>query len=321
MSGMTRGQQAARLVSQIRGMMHDDARMLINQAYVACCEDHGWFHLLKRFTLQTEAKYNLGTVNVTNGSPTVTLNNDGTSAWVASWATAPSMRRITIAGRNEPYDVTTIAQIAGVWTITMADNWIGSNNATASYNLYRDTYALPADCGMFKMLSLFDPQLLFRLLNYAQPKFLAVRSVSPWLCMIPECFTVVNQTSESPPRPQIQFYPAPSEVRAYHGWYFRRPAFPTTDAEYLDWPTEFDDMIWTRAIVDHYAMPSTYSPKYLAEWKPRYADLYRKMKSQMDGQSAVDFEIEEARLGRGFGAGSAWNPDPAGLTGGGSMSW
>lgn len=304
---MTFGALAARLVSQIHGMATDDARMLINRAYLACCEDHSWGHLLKRFTLQTEAQYNTGTVQV---SGTTVTGTD--TVWDTSWVMSPSNRKMTISGRNEPYDVSTIASATSA---TIADSWLGSTDAGLSYNMYRDTYALPSDCGVAKLVRIFDPLYLRPLKNFSQTKFLTVRSISPWLCTIPECFTVINQTSETPPRPQIQLFPAPSAAQTYHGWYFRRPSFLTTDAQYPDWPAEFDDMIWTRALVDYYSMPSSYSRKYLAEWKPRYADLYRKMKIAMDGQSAIDFEIEQAMLGRPMGGGANWGPDPTGLSG------
>lgn len=311
-AGMTLGQQAKRLAEVIRNLPHDAARRRINLAYVACSQAHGWSHLLKRFTIQTEAQYNTGTVSVVNASTGVTLTG---GTWTTSWVTSPSMRRMVIQGRNEPYDVSALGSTT---TATLTDAFAGTTDTDATYTMYRDTYVLPADCGIAKMIALYDPELLVRLFNFNQPKFLEVRSNQPGLLSIPECFTVVNQTTETVPRPQLQFYPGPSTVRVYHGWYFRRPDFLSADSSALDWPQEFDDMIWVRAALDHYRVPPNYSPKYLSEFKPMYADLYDRMKSAMDGQSAIDFQIEAAQLGS---SGSGWNPDPSGLSGGGTISW
>jgi hypothetical protein len=308
----TFGELSKKLIEVVRTIDPSEARQRINLAYKRASEAHPWQHLLKRFTLQTEAPYNTGTIAVTESSASVTLT-DGT--WTTSWATSPSMRRMSIAGRAEPYDVSSFGSAT---TATLADVFIGDTDADAAYNLYRDVYPLPTDCGMAKVLVIYDPTLRLRLRFFNQPKFLSVRSVNPTLISTPECFTVVNQTSETPPRPQIQMYPAPDSVRSYHGWYFRRPSFLSTDASYPDWPEEYEDMLWLDAAIDYYRMPRNHSPKYLAEFKPWYADLFRKMKVQMDGNSAIDFEIEQAQLGRGNGG---WNPDPSGLSGTGSVSW
>lgn len=281
---MTLGQMAAKLLEVIPTITPTEARRRLNVAYLRNSEAHAWQHLIKRFTLQTEASYNTGTLTVTEGSAAVALA-DGT--WVASWSTAPSMRRIAIQGRNEPYDITVTGAAAG----TLADLWIGDDDADATYRLFRDQYPLPTDCGYAKVLALYDPDSRCRLSFVTQPRYIDAKSCDPTLTGTPEIFTVVHQTTETPPRPQIQVYPAPSAVRAYHGWYFRRPAFLTADAQYFDWPEEFEDMHWIGAAIEYYEMPRTYSPRLLGMLRPKYADLFRQMKTQMDGQSAIDFQI------------------------------
>jgi hypothetical protein len=306
---MTFGQQAGRLAEYIRNIAADEARRRINLAYLRCSEMHTWRHLLKRFTLQTEASYTTGSVAASGTA----LTGTGTT-WLTSWTTAPSMRRVAVQGRSEPYDVTIVSGTSA----TLADTWVGSSDSGLTYRMFRDVYTLPTDCGMAKVLVIYDPELRYRLRNYTQPKFLDVRASDNALVSIPECFTVINQTTETPPRPQIQMYPAPSAVRVYHGWYFRRPAFLTADASYLDWPEEFDDLIWLHSAIEHFETPMFYSPKYLEMLRPKYSNLYNRMKTEMDGQASIDVEIEQAQTG---GAGYGWNPDPLGLVGGGSVSW
>lgn len=281
--GMTLGQQAARLQEAIVTLTLDEAMRRINVGYRRNCEAHAWRHLIKRFTLQTEASYNTGTVAV---SGTTVTGTD--TVFVSSWVTAPSMRRIVVQGRGEPYDV---SAIAGATSATIADTWIGSSDSGLTYRMFRDTFPLPSDCGFTKVLALYDPEQRARLDFFNQSRFIETRAGDPGLTGIPECFTLVQQTSETPPRPQIQLYPAPSTVRAYHGWYFRRPDVPLLAGSYFDWPDEFDDMHWLRAAIDHFETPRTYSARLADLYKLKYADLFRKMKTEMDGSNAIESQI------------------------------
>jgi hypothetical protein len=290
--GMTLGQQADRLMEELRTIDRDEALRRINVAYLRNSEAHAWRHLLKRFTLQTEAQYNTGTVAVVETGTSVTLT-DG--AWTVSWGTAPSMRRIVIAGRAEPYDVTVFGSTT---TATIADPWIGDDETEARYRLFRDTYPLPTDCDFTRVLALYDPDQRCRLMFYNQPRFINTRASDPTLVSTPECFTIVAQTSETPPRPQVQLYPAPDSVRTYHGWYFRRPAFLSAEGDYLDWPSSFDDMIWQHAAIAYYSQPLRYSPKLRDAYKLTYSDLFNRMKTEMDGQNAMETDIADVGAGR-----------------------
>lgn len=309
---LTFGEQSKKLVGMIHNLTTDEARRRINKSFRDNCNAHGWRHLLKRFTIQTEAQYNTGTLTATNASTSVA---GASTVWVTSWVTAPSQRRIVISGRNEPYDVSAIGSATA---LTLADSFIGDTDSDLTYTMFRDTYPLPTDCGVERLVVIYDMDLRFRLINFNQPKFLAVRSVNPTLVSIPECFSIIGQTAETTPRPQIQMYPAASTVRAYHGWYFRRPSLLSSDGSYFDWPEEYDDMIWMKALMDFYREPHHYSPKYLAEWKPSYADIFSRMKTNLDGMGAIDYEIEQMQTGE---RSQGWNPNVLGLSGETMVSW
>lgn len=289
---MTLGQQASRLVDLIPTIARTEALRRINVSYLRNSTAHAWRHLLKRFTLQTEAQYRTGTVAVSNGGTSVTLTS---GTWTTSWATAPSMRRIVIAGRPEPYDVSLFGSTTSA---TIADPWIGDTVTAATYRLYRDVYALPADCGFTKVMALYDPDQRCRLHFYNQPRFIETRAEEPGLTSTPECFTLVNQSSESTPRQQIQFYPAPDTVRTYHGWYFRRPDLLTSEGSFFDWPEEFEDMLWVLAAIEYYNQPMRYSPRLRDAYKLQYSDMFSRMKSEMDGQNAMESQIGEVSTGR-----------------------
>lgn len=305
---LTLGGLAAKLTNYIPGIDVGTAHRLINQAYVNEAQAHSWAFLIKRWTLQTEASYNVGTLQVTNGQNAVVLSSDGT--WSTGWTTTPSMRRVAIQGRMEPYDI----MITGANTGTLGDPWIGDTLPAATYTMWRDTYPVPADHGYAKSIALYDPLLRAthgsgRLPMRTQGIFLRDRAAQPWLVNFPIEFAMMNQTTEAPPRPQFQMWPAPATVRAYHGWYFRRPDFMTADAQYPDWPAEFQDMIWLSATIAWYETPRHNSPqKYLPQFKVRYADLYKRMVKDLDGDAAIDNQIEDAFTGSPRGGSNAnWN--------------
>lgn len=317
--GMTCGQQAARLQEVIRTIAPADARRRIANAYRRNSQRQPWQHLLKRFTLETEACYNTGTIAISENTSAVTVT-DG--VWDVTWDDVPSSRKIMIQGRSEPYDVTAFGSTT---TLTIADNYPGDDLTEGSYNLFRDVYPLPTDCGYTKLMALYDPSQRSdiryptdrgRLLLFNQPRFIIERAANNGLTGIPYCFMLINQSSETPPRPQIQIYPPSEDVRVYHGWYFRRPTMPTTDADYLDWPSEWDDMHWVQAVIDYYEMPLTHSASMLAVYVPKYAELFRSMKKAMDGNSAMENEIEGTRNGR-----IGYSPTFYGSSASGSVNW
>lgn len=299
----TYGQLVDRLVEEVGGLKREDGERLINRAYRTAVEANAWSFLLKRFTLQTEASYDTGTVAVTLAGTSVTLTG---GAWVTSWVTAPSMRRIRIQTRTEPYDVTAMGSTT---TGTLADPFMGANNSAATYFMYRDVYPLPADCNMTRLMVLYDPVNNQRLCFFSQPEFLMRRIAAGGGGTLgtPEMFMLIAHSAESPPRAQIEVFPASNLSETFHGWYFRRPAFMTTPTDYPDWPAEFEDLLWLGAAIDYYQSPRHYTPQYLQVLEPKYREMWKRMKREMDGNSAIEKQIKEVGLsGGGFTAN--WTP-------------
>lgn len=307
------GDHAHRLTANIPGLDPLEARRRINVAYVAEAIARPWPHLLKHFTLQTEPMYSIGTVTVTPSASSVPLAG---GVWSTAWTTAPSMRRVVIQGRFEPYDVVTITQPGGVWTATLADPWIGGANAAATYAMWRDEYALPADCGYSSLMALYDPEQRFRLEFMNQTTFLRELHRNAQQINDPYCFTTVSQSAEAPPRARFRMYPAPPTTRAYHGFYFGRPDFMVADTDYPLWPIEFQDILWLSALLKHYETPRYYSPKFIALYKPQIAELYSRMVKAFDGNAAIDLVLEDISTApRRRGSNANWSPNVMGWSG------
>jgi hypothetical protein len=297
------GQLVDRLVEEVDGLKREDGERLINRAYRTAVEANAWSHLIKRFTIQTEPSYDTGTIAVTEAGTGATLTG---GAWVTSWVTAPSMRRIRVQGRTEVYDVTAMGSTT---TATLGDPFLGETNAAATYFMYRDVYPLPADCNMSRLLVLYDPVNGRRLHYYNQPEFLMQRNNhgGDGTLGTPECFMLIAHTAETPPRAQIEMFPASDVAEVFHGWYFRRPAFMAAAADYPDWPAEFEDVLWLGAAIDYYQQPRHFTPQYLSVLEPKYKMLWTRMKREMDGNTAIDRQIKEIGIGGGFTAG--WKPN------------
>lgn len=91
--------------------------------------------LFARAYIQTVTDQTAGTVNVTNGSATVTGN---ATAFVASNVNA----YIQFSGDTNWYEITVVAG----QTLTLSTNYAGTNNAAATYILRTQYYDLPATC-------------------------------------------------------------------------------------------------------------------------------------------------------------------------------
>lgn len=301
---MNYGQLCDRLTEEVNGITREDAQRRINRAYRTAVEAHSWSFLLKRFTLQTEASYDTGTVAVTPASASITLTG---GTWTTSWVTTPSMRRIRIYSRDEPYDVSALGSTT---TGTLTDSYAGDEaQPEATYFMYRDVYPLPADCNTSRLLVLYDPKNRRRLIFFNQPEFLMRRNAHGGAGMLgtPEFYMMVGRTTESTPRPQIEMFPAPSTAEVFHGWYFKRPAFLDASTDIPDWPSEYQDVLWLGAAIEYYQSPRHYVPQFLKELEPKYRQLWTRMKRELDGNTAVDRQIKEVGSYTEFSTG--WAPN------------
>lgn len=216
------------------------------QAIIDLCNEHSWSFLLKDGKIQTEALYNTGTIAVLNGSQAVTLSVDGT--WLTSWTTTPSTRKIMIAGRAEAYNLT----VTGANTGTLDSNWLGDDNATASYTLYRDTYPLPVDCDFGREYFLLDPARNrdVKLIEFGtfHRAFSMMQNVPglPWAA----CRVGLTTVGATVGVPQLKFGPQPpSSAETYALLYFQKPVKPTALTDYPSplWPERGEDLIYRRA--------------------------------------------------------------------------
>ena len=222
-------------------MSPNDSDSIVWQAVKDVFSDAQWSFAIGQGWIQTEAMYETGTVLLTNASTAVVLTG---GAWVVSWSTAPSSRRIIGEGFSEDYGIT----ITGVTTGTLDAPWPHATDATATYQMFRETYVLPSDCDESQLIVVLDP---------AQGGTIHVKDFGVFMRRkvedgftgpgVPEIAAHVGMTSTG--LPQLRFHPAPSTVETYPVFYYRKPTRPTGPTSLISpaFPERYEDLIWRRA--------------------------------------------------------------------------
>jgi hypothetical protein len=122
------------------------ARDLVKSAFQDIVDLWQWSWLLKRAQLSVPNVYNIGTAQVTYGSPTITI----TTGVVSSDHIGRQFR----TGIASPI-LTIVAIDAGLNTYTLSDNWFGASGSNLLYSVYQAYLTMPSDFHAF--FSVIDP--------------------------------------------------------------------------------------------------------------------------------------------------------------------
>lgn len=108
----------------------------INIGYEDVISRHNWWWNRSVTTLQLPAKIETGTINVTEGSTSITFSS-APAASVANY-------KIQFGGHVEVYTIS--AHTAGQTAATLNIAFIGDSDTTIEYTLWKDYAQLPTDC-------------------------------------------------------------------------------------------------------------------------------------------------------------------------------
>lgn len=108
----------------------------INIAYEDIIARRNWWWNRSLTTLQTEAKVNTGTIEVTEGSTTISFSSAPTAS-VANY-------RFKAQGRNEVYTIA--SHSGGSTSATLNIAYVGPTNTALSFTCWKDWAQLPTDC-------------------------------------------------------------------------------------------------------------------------------------------------------------------------------
>lgn len=280
----TFGDHVRELTSRFPKCPPAEAEAFTWQAIRDLFNDHPWSFALKEGRLLTEAPYSTGTVAVTNGSTAVTLTG---GTWLTSWTTAPSSRRFATSSRNEPYNITITSGTTG--TLDVA--WQGDTNTATTYSLYRDIYAVPADCDFSKAYFIFDPTRNARLAQKDFGVFVREKMGSAAMSITGTPYWITRVALTATGIPQIQFGPqAPGTAENYVLFYFQMPTKPTSLASGITpgFPQAYEDLIWRRACWQLAAHPRYFSPARESFLRQEFYDRLFEAMSRFDGLNEIN---------------------------------
>ncbi len=144
----------AQLKTELINILDDDGatsattvERALNSALRRVARAFDWPELKKRDFVQIVAPYKAGTVDVTNGSTSLTGNS-------TAWQTAAVAKRKFALGYRSP--IYTISSVGGETAITLSDAYLGSTAAAQTYVIYEDRVSMPADTGKILSIWLHD---------------------------------------------------------------------------------------------------------------------------------------------------------------------
>jgi hypothetical protein len=213
---MTYGELRFTITKLLPGLDPDLIDSWISGRYTQVLDELTWTRREVRSIVQTSAVYEEGTVTLTNGSTAVT----GVGTTFTSGHTGAGL---IPAGRNEYYEFVYSSATAGV-----LDRAFEGETGSYSYKLFQSVYQLPSDCRV--LLSVRD--------LHAGPLSPASRSEVQAIVGVPvgppQYYRQHMDDLSSPPRMQIELYPAPEDVRSLEVEYLaEETTFGTTTATTL----------------------------------------------------------------------------------------
>lgn len=220
---MTLGGLRLRLLKQFPKLDLDMLDGFIADRHSEIVEALAWTRLRLDAILETVAPYDTGTVAVTNGSSAVTLTG-------GTWTTGMTGRSFRAGTRSEFYTFAYVSATTG----TLNRAYEGDTDAAASYRIFKNIYALPANCRIleddaFANFSLGPLKRLSRAeLNLSAAARGAYGTPSYWASSMDD--------SSSPPNLQIELYPVPDRAIGIPYEYVAEASVPgTASAAFLPW--------------------------------------------------------------------------------------
>lgn len=209
---MTYGNLKLRLVKAFPGVDLTLIEGWIGDVYADILDDLSWTRQKLTGILQTAAPYSTGSVTVTAGDTAIT--GSGTT-----WTSDMTGRAFRVTGRTEYYEFT----YASATTGTLDRAYEGSTAAGAGYSIFQFVYPMPADC------ALLESDAFPSLARLSGPQIDATSTGTPtnWASYMDDAST--------PPRMQVELYPAPDAAVGIPFTYVADSALPANSASFQAW--------------------------------------------------------------------------------------
>lgn len=196
-----------RVLNQLRLPTSENTKIaaIINQVYRDIYTAHDWWWLVKRSIITTSDDITTGTINVTNNSTTVTFSS----------APTPSIagRVLYVSGNTRDsgavYRIST--HVAGATAAALDAVYTGANDTAAGYNVWHDSYDLPADTGKLFSVKRFGYAWPLRLIGPQEMRTIKLYSTSvgkPEIASLDDFDTTGDPTTQR----QLVVHPYPDNL-------------------------------------------------------------------------------------------------------------
>lgn len=223
-------------VAELLGLPQDDTsfdnkfKEWINNRYRVLCGKRSWNWLIKDSVIQTVTEITTGTVNVTNGSTSITFSS-GPVASVANWY-------IRFGDTENWYEIA--SHTAAATAATLSNSFIGTTDTVATYTLRKVYYSLPSDTG--KVLDMRET-LSDRKIEYVPvrqlDRFVPDRTVTGH----PAYYSIIGMNSSKLFR--VEFHPVPSDAQNISVRYYQVASEMSADSDTPLIPEAFHDvLVW-----------------------------------------------------------------------------
>jgi hypothetical protein len=183
---VTYGELKFRLVKAFPGVDLTLIEGWIGDVYADILGELPWSRQKTTGILRTTAPYTTGAASVTSGSASVSLSG-------GTWTSLMSGRAFRIGTRDEYYQFTQTGSTTG----TLDRAYEGDTDTSASYRIFQFVYPLPSDCRLLQ--------------DDAFPSLIRTNGsrIDAWADGTPTRWASYMEDSSTPPRMQVELYPAP----------------------------------------------------------------------------------------------------------------
>ncbi len=248
----------------------------VNDAFRRLAREHDWSFYLKTGRVNTQVKYDTGTVAMANGASVITLTGgtfptDSATGYAAITLDSDTSVEFNVKTRDSGTQV----------TVDDGQKWLGTSVSGGSYDLYYYTYDLPTN---FRKMYDHESQDFFS--SYLTPTDWEVYHLTHEATGAdPVFYTIVGSK-------QLKLWPYPTRSYAMDFLYYRWPTALSSDGDTMDWVEDWIDLAH-RAIDLEIAVREK---KALAECSQIYSETLMKTKAMDSGRQ---FERRQHRLTQG----------------------
>ncbi len=244
----------------------------VNKRYQQLLKFWQWSFLKGQRVLGTVAPYGTGTVDVTNGSTTVT----GTGT---TFTSAMAGRQLRVGNADAYYE---ISAFVSTTEITLKSSYAGVTASGQTFSLFQNVYSLASD-----VKELYTINYNFRLrekdAEYLDRWDAARKSTGP-----PEWY--VYRGKDSSGNQQIELYPVPASTYELRYLYYKKVANMSADT---DEPLIREDALEIGTLIDCYRMLIVKSRSAIE--KAAYRDLLRDARDEFN-RLLAEAMMEDSRI-------------------------